>query len=211
MSNSEERVWARLSASGATASADQVMQLASYLDFLMRWNARMNLTALESEARAIDRLLVEPVIAAAAIDDGARLLVDVGTGGGSPAIPLKIMRPELRLAMVEVKTRKCVFLREAVRHLGLSDTEVLNGRFEDVLVAPDLTGQVDTLSVRAVRVDESQLALFAEALRPGGQQLWFLSGAQALPTVPGGLRQERTLPLISDLDSRLVLLRREVS
>jgi 16S rRNA (guanine527-N7)-methyltransferase len=166
----------------------------------------MNLTALDDPDAAVDRLIVEPVLAASAIADEARVLVDIGSGGGSPAIPLKIARPELALTMVEVKTRKSVFLREVVRQLQLTKCSVETARFEQVLARPVLLNAVDVVSIRAVKVDVEQLRLFGGVLRPHGQQLWFLGGAQHLPTLPESLALAREIPLVRSLGSRLVVI-----
>lgn len=210
MHDARRRVERRLGKAGGRLAAGQVDQLVEYLLLLNRWNARMNLTALDDPDSAVDRLIVEPVLAAAAIDADAQSLVDVGSGGGSPAIPLKISRPDLALTMVEVKTRKSVFLREVVRHLGLTGCLVETARFEQVLTKPSLYGAVDVVSVRAVRAEVEQLRLFGEVLRPGGQQLWFLSGSQSIPLVPAPLAVEREFPLVESLRSRLLVVRKHV-
>lgn len=210
MHDAKRRVERRLARVGGRATSQQIDQLVEYLLLLDRWNQRMNLTALDDPDSAVDRLVVEPVLASAAIDAGAVTLVDVGSGGGSPAIPLKISRPELALTMVEVKTRKSVFLREVVRHLGLSSCVVETARFEQVLTKPTFYGAVDVVSVRAVRAEIAQLRLFGEVLKPGGQQLWFLSGSQAVPLVPSPLAVDREIPLVESLRSRLLLIRKQL-
>lgn len=210
MHDARRRVERRLGKAGGRVVAGQVDQLVEYLLLLDRWNARMNLTALDDPDSAVDRLIVEPVLAAAAIDADARSLVDVGSGGGSPAIPLKISRPDLALTMVEVKTRKSVFLREVVRHLGLTGCLVETARFEQVLTKPSLYGAVDVVSVRAVRAEVEQLRLFSEVLGPGGQQLWFLSGSQSTPLVPAPLAVEKEIPLVESLRSRLLVIRKHL-
>lgn len=207
MPQTRERIEQRLAAAGATPTSSQLEQLAAYLTLLERWNARMNLTALESPDAAVDRLIVEPVLASSAIDHDAKTLTDVGSGGGSPAIPLKVMRADLKLTMVEVKTRKSVFLREAVRHLALDVAHVETGRFEDVLGRSG-AGELDVLSIRAVRAEDQELSQFAEALRPRGQLLWFVSGAQDRASLPDTLTLESERTLVPCLSSRLVVLRR---
>lgn len=208
MHDAKRRVDRRLARAGGRATADQIDQLVEYLLLLERWNARMNLTALDDPDSAVDRLIVEPVLASAAVDPEARSLVDIGSGGGSPSLPLKICRPDLSLTMIEVKTRKSVFLREVVRHLGLLACTVETARFEQVLAKPSVKGSVDVVSVRAVRADVEQLRLFGEALRPGGQQLWFLSGQQSVPLLPAPLTVEREIPLVEPLRSRLLIVRK---
>lgn len=208
MQDARSRVEQRLGRAGVRVSDAQLDQLAGYLGLLDKWNQRMNLTALDDPDAAVDRLVVEPTVAAAAVDANARVLVDVGSGGGSPAIPLKIARPDLSLTMIEVKTRKGVFLREVVRHLGLSSCTVETSRFEAVFGRPDLQGAVDVISIRAVRAEPEHLRLFGEVLRDGGQQLWFLSGAQGTPYVPVPMTIERDVPLVETLQSHLVVLRK---
>jgi 16S rRNA (guanine527-N7)-methyltransferase len=208
MNDDTTRIANRLQGAGARVSDTQLHQLGEYLALLRRWNARMNLTALDEPDSAVDRLIVEPVVASAAIDASARVLVDIGSGGGSPAIPLKVARPELALTMIEVKTRKSVFLREVVRHLGLVEATVETGRFEQVLSRPDMHGSVDVLSIRAVRADIEHVQVFGAALRSQGQQLWFLSGEQPQPEVCAPLEVEREIPLVAALDSRLLLIRK---
>jgi 16S rRNA (guanine527-N7)-methyltransferase len=208
MQDVKRRVERRLSRVGAHVSTLQLDQLVDYLVLLERWNQRMNLTSLDDPDMAVDRLIVEPVLASSSIDPAARTLVDVGSGGGSPAFPLKIVRPELSLTMIEVKTRKSVFLREVIRHLGITAATVENARFEQVLGREDTLGSVNVVSIRAVRAETEQLQLFGEALRHGGQQLWFLSGTQTTPPVPSPLLIERELPLVEALRSRLVVIRK---
>ncbi|MGV3519108.1 16S rRNA (guanine(527)-N(7))-methyltransferase RsmG [Luteitalea sp.] len=208
MNDDTTRIANRLQSAGTTVSDAQLHQLGEYLALLRRWNARMNLTALDEPDSAVDRLIVEPVVASAAIDASARVLVDIGSGGGSPAIPLKVARPELALTMIEVKTRKSVFLREVVRHLGLVEAIVETGRFEQGLSRPAMHGTVDVISIRAVRADSEHVRLFGAALRSQGQQLWFLSGGQPQPDVVAPLEIEREIPLVAALDSRLLLIRK---
>ena len=187
---------------------EQSELLWAYLELLRLWNAKMNLTALEDASSAIGRLIAEPVLASRFIDAGARSLLDVGSGGGSPAVPLKIMRPDLSLTMVEVKTRKSVFLREVIRHLRLQDARVVTGRFEAVLPAIAERGGVDVISLRAVRAGDSEVRLLADALRAGGQQMWFLGEGQGVPSLPGVLSLQHDVTLMPPLHSRLLVVRK---
>jgi len=92
--------------------------LEEYFRLLDRWNAKINLTALPLRPptdETFDRLFVEPLAAARFLPNEPDVWLDLGSGGGSPAIPLKAVRPKLKLTMVESKVRKAAFLREAVR------------------------------------------------------------------------------------------------
>jgi 16S rRNA (guanine527-N7)-methyltransferase len=149
------------------------------------------------------------MLAAREIAPGVRALIDIGSGGGSPAIPLKVARPDLMLTMVEAKTRKSVFLREVIRQLELAACEVETVRFEQLLTRPPFLEAMDVLSIRAVRVEVPELRTLQAFLRSGGQMLWFLSGNQPVPMVPPPLVLESEQPLIEALRSRLVVLRKQ--
>ena len=208
MPDANERIERALLRFGIRLEPAKVQELATYFALLARWNTRMNLTAFDEGDAALERLIIEPVIAAGSIDADARTLVDVGSGGGSPAGPLKVVRPDVSLTMVEVKSRKAVFLREVVRHLGWQDARVENDRFEEVLKRAGRHRSFDVLSMRAVRAGEQELRLFANALKPGGQLLWFLSSAQEVADLPAALHVEREVPLVSSLSSRLLVIRK---
>jgi len=132
--------------------------LEAYFHLLTHWNARINLTALPLDVptdEAFDRLLVEPLAAAKQVPAHTpSVWFDLGSGGGSPAIPLKIARPALKLTMVESKERKGAFLREAVRALGLVDASVETERFEIVAGKSAFASSADLVTVRAVRTDD---------------------------------------------------------
>src|SRR5262245_60756251 len=99
--------------------------LTAYFELLRKWNRKIALTSLPVEDagdEAIDRLLIEPVVASKFLIQQRGSALDIGSGGGSPAIPLKLACPGLSLRMVESKTRKAAFLRETVRTLELDRT-----------------------------------------------------------------------------------------
>lgn len=205
------RVERRLRRAGLEPSSLVLDQLVDYLVLLDQWNRRMNLTALERADDAVDRLLVEPLLAAREIVPGASSLIDIGSGGGSPSIPLKVARPELSLTMVEAKTRKSVFLREVVRHLGLTGCHVETVRYEQLLTRPTMLEATDVLSIRAVRAEAQQLRTMQAFLAPGGQLLWFLSGSQPVPLIPPPLVLRAEVPLVEVLRSRLLVLHKPSS
>src|SRR5688572_14993404 len=143
----------------------------------------------------------------------ARRLMDVGSGGGSPAVPLKLALPRLALTMVEVKARKSAFLREAVRQLGLKDTEVETARIEELLPKPGLHEAFDVLSMRAVRVEARTLMTLQAFLKSHGQ-LFLFRGPHG-PAIPQvivpPLEWLETVPLVEALQSRLTtLVKRQV-
>jgi 16S rRNA (guanine527-N7)-methyltransferase len=194
-------------------SPAHVQALEEYVRLLARWNEKINLTALlvtDPDDQAIDRLLVEPISAARYLPDESRALMDVGSGSGSPAIPLSIVRPELSVTMVESKTRKAVFLTEVVRHLGLDRVRVETARFEQLLARPEMHEAFDVVTVRAVRVETRTLLTLQAFVRPGGQMAWFRSGRGSPENVPPPLRLTGSRLLLEWSDSQLVVLEKDV-
>jgi 16S rRNA (guanine527-N7)-methyltransferase len=180
----ESGIWSRALAANVPLTAEQVARLAAYYRLLERWNRKINLTSLlpaigDGVDRAIDRLLIEPLAAIGELDElgdassaSAINWVDFGTGGGSPAIPLKILRPQASLTMVEVRERKTAFLREVVSSLGLPDARVLT---TSIASLPDgrLRGAVDIVTARAVKFNANITASAAALLKPGGRLVVF--------------------------------------
>jgi 16S rRNA (guanine527-N7)-methyltransferase len=172
--------------------------LEDYYRLLAHWNAKINLTALPLDAptdETFDRLLVEPIAASRRVKDSPATWLDLGSGGGSPAIPMKIARPALSLTMVESKERKSAFLREATRALGLADTYVVTSRFEELAEDPERISRADLITVRAVKADDELYSVAGRLLRPGGELLMFRP-AHAASRDPGGFERATTVPLV---------------
>src|SRR5580658_7180705 len=89
-----------------------------YLSLLLRWNARINLTAIRNEAGILSRHFVESIACARALPVGIQTLLDFGSGAGLPGIPIALCRPEMEVTLAESQGKKAAFLREAVRVLG---------------------------------------------------------------------------------------------
>ena len=188
---------------------EQIDQLCAYFGLLAKWNKRLNLTALSVDPptdEAIDRLLVEPTAALQAVEAGDSSLIDLGSGGGSPAVPMKIGAPHLRLVMVEAKARKSAFLRDAIRQLGLVEAQVENARFEQLLTRPELHEASDIVSVRAVRPDRQLWNPVLAFLKPGGRVFWFGSTGVDTHAVPPEFKVASTQPLPGS--SQLIVLKR---
>jgi 16S rRNA (guanine527-N7)-methyltransferase len=191
----------------STLQASEFERLERYYQLLSRWNRRINLTSLsllDFPAATLDRLLVEPLVAASSLEDLPVSWFDLGSGGGSPAIPLKVVRPAVRLTMVESTSKKAAFLREAVHVVGLSEALVLDARVE-ALAQRVGAGTVDVVTVRAVKIDEDLIAAVTHLLKIGGRLLLF--GSDAEPAPPG-FRFVELRKLTGERDS-LSVLRRE--
>jgi 16S rRNA (guanine527-N7)-methyltransferase len=154
--------------------------LERYYQLLARWNRRINLTSLELDEyppATLDRLILEAVAAASAVASERGPWFDIGSGGGSPAIPLRLLHP-IPLTMVEPKGRKVAFLREAIRTLELGRVEVLPRLVQDL--GEEYREAADLVTVRAVRIDEPVLVGLKSLLRPAGRLLIFGAGNQPL-------------------------------
>ena len=161
------RISARFDVAGVHVDAAVLAGLERYLELLSRWNARINLTALPVQLptdAALDKLLVEPLVAAPFYPAQSGTWIDLGSGGGSPALPLRLACRHGELTLVESRERKCAFLREAVRVIGLEQTTVTNARFDDL----QSTSPVDVVTVRAVRIDAEIERLLRRILRVDG-------------------------------------------
>ena len=203
------RLSRRITKAGGKASSAQVTNLAAYIELLARWNKKINLTALPAEPlsdEAADRLIVEPVLAARRLRPTEKFVIDVGTGGGSPAIPLAIMAPDVRLVMVEVKVRKCAFLREVVRQLGLKGAEIENCRVEELLSRSEYHEAVDVVTVRAVRPDRRLLMAIQAFLKPGGRLFWFGAEASQKPDFQIPFTSGQSETLVPTMGSQLWIL-----
>ena len=207
----QERLARRARRAGVKLPAELAARLEVYFRLLAIWNTKINLTGLklsDVSPEALDRLLIEPLVALKHIPVKAARMLDVGSGGGSPAIPLALAVAHSRLLMVESKTRKSVFLREAVRALELTNAEVATTRFEELLSRPDLHEHCDLVTVRAVRVEARVLAGLQAFLRPGGLLFLFRgpAGSDSSDAVTPPLSWRATFPLVESLRSRLVVL-----
>lgn len=158
--------------------------LEAYFRLLRQWNATINLTALPMRVptdETFDRLLVEPLAAARQVANTPATWFDMGSGGGSPAIPIKIARPALKLTMIESRTRKAAFLREAVRVIQLAGTTVASERFEEVASRAENAGSADLVTVRAVKPDSHLSDAVTRLLNENGRLLLFRTSSNIHP------------------------------
>jgi 16S rRNA (guanine527-N7)-methyltransferase len=169
-------VRARASAAGLNLADDLVDSLTAYLALLARWDRKINLTAFDLDSpsdAAIDRLIIEPLQAAGLVQATDRSLIDIGSGGGSPAIPMRLARPHLEAVLVEVRERKAAFLRDVIRELALANVRVACETFERFASRPAELNQVDLVTMRAVRAEGAIWQASRAVLKAGGRFIWF--------------------------------------
>lgn len=170
----------RLAHFGCVLASDQIDRLVVYLELLARWNRTVNLTSLPVNPptdEALARLIVEPVLAARYVLAGDRRMLDVGSGGGSPALPFQIASRIPELVMIEARERKSAFLREAVRQLGMTAI-VLTGRTESFVKQPIDHKSFHLITLRAVDVTHELATWALSAAGPRGRLFWFHSMAK---------------------------------
>jgi len=111
---------------------DQVICIQQYMRLLRHWNEKLNLTAIRDPLEILHRHFCESMYAAVSVPINSGRLADIGSGPGFPGIPLKILRPNLQLFLVESNIKKGTFLAEVGRELGLTNARVLIGRYEEL-------------------------------------------------------------------------------
>ena len=178
-------------------------QISIYIDLLLRWNARINLTAIRNPEEIVTRHFGESFFLASHLfpEGVARTLLsaqglpaskeadgmppqprvlDLGSGAGFPAVPLKICSPNNHLTLIESNHKKAAFLREVVRSLTLTDVNVITGRAETLVIKDPPQAEVVTL--RAVERFDTVLPLAIRFLAPSAR-LALLIGANQLPNL----------------------------
>ena len=162
-------------APGEALSAEQLQALSTYLDLLMRWNERINLTAIRSPEQIVTRHFGESLFAARHLLASGQPaeVADLGSGAGFPGLPLKIVRPAANVALIESQNKKATFLREVIRALRLTGIHVIAERAET------LAREFDLVTMRAVERFERALPIAAGLVRPGGRLALLIGAEQA--------------------------------
>lgn len=115
-----------------TVDAQQVLSIQQYISILQHWNEKLNLTAIRDPLEILHRHFCESMFGAVAVPVNFGRLADIGTGPGFPGLPMKILRPELELFLVESNIKKGTFLAEVIRELELVNAKVLISRYEEL-------------------------------------------------------------------------------
>ncbi len=136
---------------------DSYGKFAIYLALLLRWNARLNLTAIREPSQMIQRHFVECSFAAQHLPEDIETLMDFGSGAGFPGIPIAICRPGIRVTLAEAHGKKASFLREVIRAIGVP-IQVYEGRVESMPGMRDF----GAVSMRAVEKMDLAIPIAAE-------------------------------------------------
>jgi 16S rRNA (guanine527-N7)-methyltransferase len=187
---------ARESASWAVpCEAPQVDAIEGYASLLLTWTTRINLTgAVSLDDLAAEHLPDSFAIASRLRETGALTAIDVGSGGGLPAIPLAVLCPDLTLRLLEPIAKKAAFLRTAVRELGLTGRVAVETRRVQA-VSP---ATFDVALSRATFPPRSWLPIGADLVRPGGRVFLLASGAADWSTPPEALTTTGQWPYLDE-------------
>ncbi len=161
-SETKTRLQALLTAAGLTPLDDETAgRFEVYLSLFLRWNERLNLSAIRDEEGILSRHLIESIMVARVLPQGIATLLDFGSGAGLPGIPIALCRPEIAVTLAESQGKKAAFLQEAVRVLGLQ-VRVHAGRAEALRAA------FDCVVLRAVDKMPKAVAAAVPLVAPAG-------------------------------------------
>ncbi|HXY26600.1 MAG TPA: 16S rRNA (guanine(527)-N(7))-methyltransferase RsmG [Candidatus Acidoferrum sp.] len=155
----------------------QILQIQQYIKTLLAWNEKLNLTAIRDPLEVLYRHFCESMYAAITVPVENGRLADVGSGGGFPGLPLKILRPDLRVFLIESNLKKATFLAEVIRELELTDAQVLVRRYEEL---GEELAPLDFICARALGEFPSFLE-WAGSQQIAAKQVILWIGARDLP------------------------------
>jgi len=151
---------------GMSLSEERMHSFELFAAELKKWNRKVNLTSICKDADIAIKHIIDSLVFAACVNDGDHVL-DIGSGAGVPAIPLKIANPEARVVSVDAVGKKIFFQRHVARVLALKDFEALHTRVENLHSTH--AGRFDVITSRAFSKLETFVALAAPLLKSGGR------------------------------------------
>ncbi len=175
-------------------------QLAAYLDLILKWNLRMNLTAIKTPEEIVRRHFGESLFAGLQLDDCPTLL-DFGSGAGFPGVPIQLLRPDVQVTLAESHGKKASFLYEVIRTLDLP-TEVWAARVESM----PLERQFHTVALRAV--DNMGAAIDESARRASNRVALLTTRRPQLLAIPEPFRASEPIPLPESANGILLVAER---
>ena len=181
------------------------IKLSSYLDLLVKWNKKMNLTSEKTAQEILKRHIFDSLQYCRAVIPNNRI-IDIGSGAGFPGVPLKIIYPNLNTILLESQRKRCSFLDTVIHHLNLQKTIVINERAEKVSPAP----LVDIAILRGVSDINSCLKLATRFLGNGGKVILKKDPEETTSQLLEGftLSQEKVVFGYNDLQSNLLIFKK---
>lgn len=173
-----------MSVADSNLNLRQMEQLETHFELLLKWNQKINLTAIRKPDEIAARHFGESLFLAKLLPAPKALMIDVGSGAGFPGLPLKIAWPETPAVLLEPNHKKATFLKEVIRSCGLEGIEVRAERLEEAASPEEsgrstLAGRASLVTMRAVKPSTALLRDLAKLLQPGGIAALFLGAADA--------------------------------
>jgi 16S rRNA (guanine(527)-N(7))-methyltransferase RsmG len=192
MTNCADGLRQLIEESGISLESDITRQLLVYLSLLEKWNSKVNLTST-TDWSGIGPLFQEAIWASRFFPDAATFHLDIGSGAGFPAIPLRILKPQIQLEMVESRVKRCVFLETLASSLGLAGTQVYNMRLNTFLRHTNSNKAWDCVSWKAIKLANDDLELLRKHSHPQ-TRFWMFHGRD--PAVEAQAVFEKSFKLI---------------
>lgn len=174
---------------GIQISSEQAAQFAQHAQVLMEWNQKINLTAITDPVEMAIKHFVDAVASLHHIPVNA-LLLDMGTGGGFPGLPLKVMRPQQAMVLIDSVRRKINFVRHVIRLLQLTAIEAVHIRAQDLARDPFYQNRFDAIICRAL-TDLAGVVRLAEPLLAERGSIISLKGPSEAPPSAEGTAQDK--------------------
>jgi len=143
----------------------RLLSISMYIDLLLKWNARINLTAIREPGEIVQRHFGESLFAAKQLLEQKlpQTAIDLGSGAGFPGVPFALLAPEVQVTLIESQQKKATFLKELVHTLGLKNAKVFSDRAENY------PGTADLIMLRAVERFEQALRMAIRLTNEGGR------------------------------------------
>ncbi len=187
----------------------QVEQLAIHFGLLQLWNRKINLTAVREPGEIVPRHFEESLFLATLIPPPDGLALDVGSGAGFPALPLKVFWPAVEMILLEPNAKKATFLKEVIRRCGLTGVRVMPARLE-TFAEEGLRGRISLITMRAVAISGKALSEMAGLLEPSGVAALYLGESDAIGIAKQASFQWEPLHRIPGADRRCILIGRQI-
>jgi 16S rRNA (guanine527-N7)-methyltransferase len=153
---------------GITFSEEQIHAFMVFLAELNKWNRAYNLTGIKEDKGIVEKHFLDSLLYLKAMPEGAIKVADIGSGAGFPGIPIKIIRPEMKMYLIEPSGKKTAFLRHIIKKIGLDGIEVIEKRVEEVQSGRELPFPVDIAVTRALFSIKGFIEKSSHIVKKGG-------------------------------------------
>ncbi|HKK99964.1 MAG TPA: 16S rRNA (guanine(527)-N(7))-methyltransferase RsmG [Desulfotignum sp.] len=174
---------------GIFLTRTQLEQMVCHAAQLEKWNRKINLTAISGPAAMARKHFLDALAVQAFVKDAATVL-DMGSGGGFPGLPLKVLNAGMQVVLVDASRKKVHFLKHVIRLLGTGGIDVIHGRIQDLHHNPDYAGKFDAVLARGVANLSSLAGLAAPLLHPEGTIYALKSPTAAAEEITGELEKQ---------------------